>query len=117
MPKVMAAQPNIGGAFCWMLFNQTQIFAPGKIPLGGKSSLKCIYSVRAHETAKHRAKFGWLPLSDIGAVTKRNLLKFVAVPQTRQPVSRVSGPKFTMLWGHVEEIMLFNNFSDCRYTP
>ena len=25
---------------------------------------------RMQETAKHRAKFGWLPLSDVGAVTK-----------------------------------------------
>jgi len=24
----------------------------------------------AVETAKHRAKFGWLPLCDVGAVTK-----------------------------------------------
>jgi len=27
-------------------------------------------SVAAHETAKHRAKFGWLPLSDVAAVTE-----------------------------------------------
>jgi len=33
-------------------------FAPGKIALGGKSPGKCIYSVPAQETAKHRAKFG-----------------------------------------------------------
>ena len=39
-------------------------FAPDKIPLWDKSPRKC-------ETAKHRAKFGWLPLSDVGAVTKR----------------------------------------------
>ena len=29
-----------------------------------------------------------------------------------------SGPKFTILWGHVEEILLLNKFfSDCRYVP
>jgi len=29
-----------------------------------------------------------------------------------------SGPKFTILWGHVEEILLLNKFfSDCRYMP
>ena len=33
-------------------------FAAGKIPLGGKSPRKCIYSVPAQKTAKHRAKFG-----------------------------------------------------------
>jgi len=29
----------------------------------------CVYSV-SQETAKHRAKFGRLPLSDVAAVTK-----------------------------------------------
>jgi len=46
------------------------IFAPGKIPSEGKSPRKCIYSVTAQETAKHPAKFGWSPLSDVAAVTK-----------------------------------------------
>ena len=45
-------------------------FARGEIPSRGKSPRKCIYSVAAHETAKHRAKFGWPPVSDIAAVTK-----------------------------------------------
>jgi len=45
-------------------------FAPGKIPLQGNSRRKCINSLPAHESAKHRAKFGWLLLSDIAAVTK-----------------------------------------------
>ena len=29
-----------------------------------------IGSVTAQETAKHRAKFGWLPVSDVAAVRK-----------------------------------------------
>jgi len=37
-------------------------------------------------------------------------LKLAGVPQTRQRISAVSGPKFTMLWGHVEQILLFNKF-------
>ena len=45
-------------------------FAAAKIPSGGKSRQKCIYCVPAQETAKYRAKFGWLPLSDVVAVTK-----------------------------------------------
>jgi len=45
-------------------------FAPGKILSGGKIPRKWIYCVPAQETAKHRAKFGWRPLSDVGAVTK-----------------------------------------------
>jgi len=47
----------------------------------------------------------------------RNPLKFVGVPQTPEPISATSGPKFTILWGHLEDILLLNNFSDCRYTP
>jgi len=43
-------------------------FAPGKVPLQGKSPRKWIYDVPAQETAKDRAKFGWLPLSDMAAV-------------------------------------------------
>jgi len=47
----------------------------------------------------------------------RNPLKFLRVPQTPEPISAVSGPKFTTVWGHVEEILPLNNFSDCRYVP
>ena len=38
--------------------------------VGGKSPRKCIYSVSAQEMAKHRAKFGSRPLSNVGAVMK-----------------------------------------------
>ena len=38
--------------------------APSKIPLGGMSLRNCMYSVEAQETAKHRAKFGWPPVSE-----------------------------------------------------
>ena len=48
----------------------------------------------------------------------RNPLKFAGVPQTTEPISAASGPKFTVLWEHVEEILLLNKFfSDCRYMP
>jgi len=73
-----------------------------------------IYSAPAQETAKHRARFGWLSLGDVAAVTmpKRvNPLKFAGVPQTNEPISAASGPKFTILWGHVGEILLFDQFS------
>jgi len=50
------------------------------------------------------------------AAKKRNPLKFAGVPQTPEPISAVSGPKFTILWGRVEDILLFNRFlSDYRY--
>ena len=40
----------------------------------------------------------------------RNRLKFAGVPQTGKPISVVSGAKFAILWGHLEEILLFNKF-------
>jgi len=32
----------------------------------------------------------------------------LGVPQTTEPISAASGPKVTILWGHVEEILLLN---------
>ena len=100
MPNVMAARPNTGGASLynsslipflvprrkvWLTpaagvpcSNAANIgelgrkvnFARGKILSGDKSPRKCIYSVPAQETTKHRAKFGWPLLSDVAALTK-----------------------------------------------
>jgi len=44
------------------------------------------------------------------AAKTRNPVKCAGVPQTPEPISAVSGPKFTILWGHVEEILLLNEF-------
>jgi len=45
-------------------------------------------------------------------------LKFAGVPQTRQQISAVSRPKFTILWGLVDEVSMFKKFfSDCRHMP
>ena len=67
------------------------------------------------------AKFGSTPTTGVpcsNAAKMRNLLKFAGVPQTNETISAASGPKFTILWGHVEEILLLNKFfSDCRYVP
>ena len=41
----------------------------------------------------------YMPCSN--AAKTRNQLKFVGVPQTRQQISAVSRPKFTILSGHV----------------
>ena len=49
----------------------------------------------------------------------QNLLKFTGVPQTRQQISAVSSPKFTILWGRVEEVSVFYRFfrlSSCEDT-
>ena len=56
------------------------------------------------------AKFGWRPLLGSNAAKTSNPLKCAGVPQTRQPISAASGPKCTILWRHVEEILLFNKF-------
>jgi len=44
------------------------------------------------------------------AAKTRNPLKFAGVPQTVEQISAVSRPKFTILSGHVEEVLLFNTF-------
>jgi len=44
------------------------------------------------------------------AAKRRNQLKFAGVPQTGQPISAASRPKFTILWGHVEDILLLDKF-------
>ena len=52
------------------------------------------------------------------AAKTRNPLKLPGVPQTNEMISAASGPKFTILWGHVQEILLLNKFfSDCQYVP
>jgi len=42
------------------------------------------------------------------AAKTRNPLKLAGVPQTNETISAASGPKFTILWRHVEEILLLN---------
>ena len=53
------------------------------------------------------------------AAKTQNPLKLPGVPQTNERISAASGPKFAILCGHVEEILLLNKFffSDCRYVP
>ena len=46
----------------------------------------------------------------IDAAKMRNPLKLAGVPQTTGPISAASGPKFTILRGHVEEILLLRIF-------
>jgi len=44
------------------------------------------------------------------AAKTQNPLKLPEVPQTNETISAVSGPKFTILWGYVEEILLLSKF-------
>jgi len=98
--RVMAAQPSIGGAHCesyvipflvprrklWLTpragvpceYREGKTSTQSEFctwqnsvrALRGKSPQKCIYDVPALEMAKHCAKFGWRPVSDIAAVMK-----------------------------------------------
>jgi len=91
-------------------------FAPSNIPLRSNSRRKCIYSLPAQVRAKHCEKFGWLPLSDVAAVKKprrenpRVLASLAGMPRTKETILAVNRLKFTILWGHVEEILLLNKF-------
>jgi len=101
---------NIGECKTW----RTQVnFAPGKIPLRGNSRRKCINSLPVQETAKTSCKV-WLASVErrrcINEAKTRNPLKFAGMLQTRQQISAISRPKFTILSGHVEEVLLFNIF-------
>jgi len=49
-----------------------------------------------------------VPYSNAGKTQKP--LKFARVPQTTGLISAASGPKFTILSGHVEEILPLNSF-------
>ena len=52
------------------------------------------------------AKFGWRPLLECRAVTlPRHENCWNWQPQTRQQISAISRPQFTVLWGHVEDIL------------
>jgi len=52
------------------------------------------------------------------AAKTQNPLKFARLPQPNEPISAASGPKITILYEYVGEILLFNKFfSDCRYMP
>ena len=44
------------------------------------------------------------------AAKTRNPLKFTGVHQTNETISATSTPKFAILWGHVEELLLLNKF-------
>ena len=48
-----------------------------------------------------------VPCSNGNAAKTRNPLKFVGVPHTNEPISAASGPKLTIVWGRVGEVLLF----------
>ena len=50
----------------------------------------------------------YMPCSN--AAKTRNQLKFGGVPQTNETIAAASGPKFTILWRHLQDILLLNIF-------
>jgi len=64
-------------------------------------------------TSVQRRKVWLTPTTRVlcsNAAKTRNPLKSVGVPQTNETISAASGPKFTILWAHVEEILLLSKF-------
>ena len=57
---------NIGERNTW---TQREVCTNGKISSGARAP-ENVYNVPAQETAKHRARFGWPPVSDVAVVTK-----------------------------------------------
>ena len=50
------------------------------------------------------------------AAKTRNTMKLAGVPQTTGQILAASEPMFSILWRHLEELLLLNKFfSDCRY--
>jgi len=70
----------------------------------GQDAGICIHSVPVQETSKHRAKFGWPPLSDVAAVTKPrretrwNLLGCQKLANGSQPLVSRSSPQCEDMW-------------------
>ena len=69
------------------------------------------------------AQYRWCPLFNAAvwltpttsvpcsyAAKTQNPLKLAGVPQTNETISAASGPKFTILWRHVEEILMLDKF-------
>jgi len=69
------------------------------------------------------AEYRWRPLFNVAvwptptnrvpcsnAAKTRNPLKLHGVPLTNETISAAIAPKFTILWGHVGEILLLNKF-------
>jgi len=73
-------------------------FAPGRILLGTTAQSRT--SCKVWLTSGERCRCS-------NDAKTRNPLKFVGVPETAERISAITKPKFTILWGHVEELLTF----------
>jgi len=90
-----------------------------------------IHNVQAQQMVKHRAKFGWLPLSNVAAVrkprreTRLNLLGCPKLANRSQPriVAWPSLPYYEDMWRRYCCLTSFRDFATClspqlrRYSP
>jgi len=56
------------------------------------------------------AKYGWRPILECRAVTLQRCVEIRWDAQATRSISAASESKFTILWGHMEEILLLNKF-------
>jgi len=101
---------NIGECKTW---TQSKFYT-SQNSVTGQQPRQCIYSVPAQETAWPTSCKVWLASVQrhrcSNEAKTQNLLKFGGVMQTNETILAASKLKFTILWGHVEEILLFNKF-------
>jgi len=66
-------------------------------------------------------QFGWRRLLECRAVTlprRETCWNLLGCPKLPNWSQLLRGPKVTIFWGHVEEVLLFNKFfSDCQCVP
>jgi len=108
---------NIGERKIW---TQSEFCIRQNSVRGGKSHRKCICSIPAQEMPKHRARFGWPPVSDVAAVTKQRRetrWNFLGCPKlanrSQQLISR-SSAYCENIWMRYCRLTFF---SDCGYIP
>jgi len=79
----------------------------------GQKPQKCIYRVYQPGDSQTSCK-AWLTSTEqrrcSNEAKMQNLLKFAGVPKNFKPISAISGLTFTISWGLVEEMLLFNRF-------
>jgi len=76
------------------------------VSLGHPSKFQRVWSLGS-VTARH-SRSGRQPNS--AALNRGRPLKLAGMPQTTGSVSAASGPKYTILWTHLEEILLLDKF-------
>jgi len=96
-------------AYWCQLVNTNEFVLPWTNPRPQPTCKSIGSAVSAQLTAEIYYILQWAPLSPklAGAI---GLCMLAMVPKTPEPISTVSGPKFTILWGHLEDILLLNKF-------